>query len=88
MPVKLIFFISVMVLITLFIGFNLDNKTDISAIFYEFKNIPVIVLMLGSFCAGILFSLPFLISSKKKPKDKKTPTKEKKDSKPIEQMPL
>ncbi|MGL4985529.1 MAG: hypothetical protein ACRC5H_00120 [Treponemataceae bacterium] len=88
MRAKLIFFIIIMIIVTLFIGFNLDNKTDISIVFYEFKNLPVIVLMLGSFCCGILFSLPFLITEKHKklPKEKKDRGKNKNTS--IDEMPL
>ena len=68
------------VFIAFFAGFNLDNKCDVSLVFYTFKNIPVFFTILVSFAIGMLCSLPFaLIHRNKKAKKIKEP-KEKKVS--------
>ena len=61
MPWKLIFVILSIVVITCLIGFNLENKSNISLVFWEFEDVPVFMTMFCSFCVGILFSLPFSI---------------------------
>ena len=57
MPGKLVYFIIVMLMIALFMGFNLSNRCDISVIFYVF-----------TFLLGNIAVLPFLISSRHKMK--------------------
>ena len=41
MPWKLILFILSVVLVTIFIGFNLTNACDVSLGVYTFKNVPI-----------------------------------------------
>ncbi len=61
MPLKLILFILVLILVTLFIGFNLDNACNVSFGVYTFENVPVFMSILLSFAAGILIMIPFLL---------------------------
>ncbi len=61
MPWKLILFILVLVLATLFIGFNLDNACNVSFGVYTFEQVPVFMSILLSFAAGILVMVPFLL---------------------------
>lgn len=80
MIANLISIIIGIVFIAFFAGFNLDNKCDVSLVFYTFKNIPVFFTILVSFAIGMLCSLPFaLIHRNKKTKKVKEP-KEKKVS--------
>ena len=80
MIANLISIIIGIVFIAFFAGFNLDNKCDVSLVFYTFKNIPVFFTILVSFAIGMLSSLPFaLIHRNKKAKKIKEP-KEKKVS--------
>lgn len=80
MIANLISIIVGIVFIAFFAGFNLDNKCDVSLVFYTFKSIPVFFTILVSFAVGMLCSLPFaLIHRNKKAKKIKEP-KEKKAS--------
>lgn len=80
MPFKLIGTIILLVLITIFCGFNLEeaNKCDINLIFHVFEKVPVFLTVLTSFLAGIVVMLPFAFFRKKKCRDsqktKKTET--------------
>jgi len=62
MPGKLLYFIMVMLMLVLFMGFNL------SVIFHVFKDVPIFLSMLFSFLLGNIAVLPFLISSRHKMK--------------------
>lgn len=80
MIANLISIIVGIVFIAFFAGFNLDNKCDVSLVFYTFKNIPVFFTILVSFAVGMLCSLPFaLVHRTKKAKAQKEP-KAKKNS--------
>ena len=68
MPGKLLYFIIVMLMIALFMGFNLSNRCDISVIFYVFKDVPIFLSMLFAFLLGNIAVLPFLISNRHKMK--------------------
>jgi uncharacterized integral membrane protein len=72
MPWKFIVFIIICILLSLFIGVNLDNKTDISFVFVSIAKVPVFLVALFAFafggCAGILAAV--LRSSRKKKKEK------------------
>ena len=68
MPGKLVYFIIVMLMLVLFMGFNLSNRGDISVIFYVFKDVPIFLSMLFAFLLGNIAVLPFLISSRHKMK--------------------
>lgn len=66
MPVKLIGTIILLILVTIFAGVNLDNKCDITFIFYTFKDIPVFMTVIISFAIGAVFMLPFTFGRGKK----------------------
>ncbi len=70
MIANLISIIIGIVFIAFFAGFNLDNKCDVSLVFYTFKNIPVFFTILVSFAVGMLCSLPFALIHRSK-KEKK-----------------
>ncbi len=76
MSLKLLSFLSSLVLITLFIGFNLDNRCDVSFIFYTFRDVPIFVSLLFAFLCGSIAVLPF-VGHKKKSTGKKTPDQDK-----------
>lgn len=83
MVANLISIIIGIVFIAFFAGFNLDNKCDVSLVFYTFKNIPVFFTILVSFAVGMLCALPFALihRSKKAKKIKEKKTDEKNDIK-------
>ncbi len=59
MVLRLIGTIVGLVVIAFFVGFNLDNRCDVSVIFHTFKAAPVFITILISFIAGALFTMPF-----------------------------
>ena len=69
MPFKLIGTIIILVLVTVFCGFNLENKCNINLIFHNFENISVFLALMVSFLAGILVTLPFTLFKKKMTKE-------------------
>lgn len=75
MPIKLIGTIILLILVTIFAGVNLDNKCDITFIFYTFKDIPVFMTVIISFAIGAVFMLPFTFGRGKKKKCPKTEDK-------------
>ena len=66
MPIKLIGTIILLILVTIFAGVNLDNKCDITFIFYTFKEVPVFMTVIISFVIGVIIMLPFTFGRKKK----------------------
>ena len=74
-PFKLIGMIITMLIVVCFAGFNIDNRSNVSLIFYTFQNVPVFVTIFCSFSFGILFTLPFTIgrdSARRKVKEAKS----------------
>ncbi|MGP1431694.1 MAG: hypothetical protein ACTTI6_04515 [Treponema sp.] len=69
MPGKLLYFITLILLIALFMGFNLANRCNISVIFYVFKDVPIFLSMLFAFLLGNIAVLPFLIGSRRRIKN-------------------
>lgn len=65
MPIKLIFVILLAVIVAVFTGFNLDNKTNFW-LFYNFKDISVLFLVFSSFLLGVLVTLPFTFGKRKR----------------------
>ena len=68
MPGKLLYFIIIMLMLALFMGFNLSNRCDISIIFHVFKDVPIFLSLLFAFLLGNIAVLPFLISRRQKKK--------------------
>jgi len=54
MPWKLLAFIAIMAFVLVFVGFNLDNRCDISLIFVTFRSVPVVITILGTYVLGLL----------------------------------
>ena len=74
MPWKLILFILSVILVTIFIGFNLENACDVSLGVYVFKDVPIFMSLLLAFALGVLIMLPFTFGHSKK---EKKPTQKK-----------
>lgn len=64
MPFKLIGTILLVVLVAVLTGFNLSNKCTIW-FFHSFVNIPVFAMLITSFIAGVIVTLPFTIGRRK-----------------------
>lgn len=64
MPWKLLAFIVIMSLVLVFIGFNLDNRCDISVVFATFQSVPVVITILASFLSGLLAALVLSVAGR------------------------
>lgn len=76
MPVKLIAFILTLLIIVSFIGFNLENSSDIRIWFGEnglLTEVPIFVSFFVMYLIGVLSVIPFIVGWKwKKKTGKKT----------------
>ena len=90
MPLKLIGTIILLVIVTIFCGFNLEdvNKCDVNLVFYNFHNVPVFLTVLASFLAGIVVMLPFALFKKKMSKKQISQAAEKETKKAEKQKSL
>jgi len=71
MPWRLVVFILIFAVFLAFITFNLENKCKISFGFYTTPNeISVFITVFVSFFLGMLSTVPFILFSKKKRRDK------------------
>ncbi len=61
MPWKLILFLLCLVLVTFFVGFNLDNSCNINLGFKTYENVPIFLTVLISFASGVVIALLFSI---------------------------
>ncbi|GHT70293.1 hypothetical protein FACS1894110_21580 [Spirochaetia bacterium] len=68
MPWRLIGFILIFAVFVAFIGFNLDNKSDISFGFTRVEQAPVYLTVFFSFALGMILAVPFVISIRSKKK--------------------
>lgn len=64
MPWKLLALILIMSLVLVFIGFNLENRCDISLAFYTLTDVPVVITILASFLLGLLMAFPLSFARK------------------------
>ncbi|OHD80810.1 MAG: hypothetical protein A3J97_16855 [Spirochaetes bacterium RIFOXYC1_FULL_54_7] len=64
MPWKLLAFIITMSMVLVFIGFNLENRCDVSVAFHTFTNVPVVITILASFLLGLLMAFPLSFGRK------------------------
>ena len=78
MPIKLILTILLIILVTVFTGFNLENKCDIWLFFHTFKNVPAYAMIVGSFAAGVLLTIPFAFFHRSKSKGESESAEKKK----------
>jgi len=65
MPSRLFFLAIIVVLLVTFIGFNVENRCDISLAFYIMKDVPVVLTILSSFALGLVAALPFALRGRK-----------------------
>ena len=97
MPFKLIGTLILLVLVTIFAGFNIDNKCDINLIFKGFKDVPIFFSLMVSFVAGVFVTLPFTIGkgrrgaakaekTVKTAEEKKAEKQQKKEAKKAEKL--
>jgi len=63
---KLLAFIVIMALVLVFIGFNLDNRCDISIVFITFHTVPVVITILGAYLLGLVSALVLSIGRHRK----------------------
>lgn len=69
MPWRFLGYIIISVVFLFFIGFNLDNRCDISFGFTVLTGTPVYFTVFGSFMLGLICAIPVMISARfKKPK--------------------
>ena len=89
MPWKFVGILIVLILFVFFIGFNLENKTDISLGFVTFPNVPIFLSTIIAFIVGALVTIPLSIKSylkklrkeRKKKKEIKEPENKDKSNK-------
>ena len=60
MPRKLLVLILIMSLLLVFFGFNLENRSDVSLVFFTFTNVPVVLTLLVAFLLDLVVA--FFIS--------------------------
>jgi uncharacterized integral membrane protein len=80
MPWKFIVGLIILILFVVFIGLNLDYRTNVSLGFYTFENVPAFLIVIVSFLVGALVTLPISVFSKLRKsakKDKKQKLREK-----------
>lgn len=63
---KLIFFLLFLVIALFFIGFNLENRCDVSIVFHTFPDVPVVLSLLAAYVIGAFSVVPFLFGRRKK----------------------
>jgi uncharacterized integral membrane protein len=66
MPWKLILALIIAVIVAVFIGFNLDNYCDVGFGFTTVSSVPVYLTAMISFLAGMLATLPFVVTAGRK----------------------
>lgn len=72
MPWKLIGFVVLLVFATIFIGFNLNHRCDVSIGFTTFHDVPIFLSLLIAFVLGVLVMVPYtFFKSLSGPKQKK-----------------
>ena len=68
MIIRLLGTILSLVVLALFVGFNLDNKCNVNVLVHTFQNVPVFITIIISFVVGVLFTMPFAFSYKSQKK--------------------
>jgi uncharacterized integral membrane protein len=66
MPWRLIGFVLLFAIFLIFIGLNLGNSCDISFGFITIPQVPVYLTAFSAFVLGILWTIPFMISLRRK----------------------
>lgn len=66
MPFKLIGFLIVLLVAIFFIGFNLDNRCDVSVVLHTFEDVPIVLSLLAAYVLGSFSVIPFLLGRRRK----------------------
>jgi uncharacterized integral membrane protein len=82
MPWRLIGFILLFAFFLVFIGFNLENRCDISFGFFKLSGVPVYLTAFSAFVLGMLWAVPYVISLRFKRKPGQDAVKDKKKQGP------
>jgi uncharacterized integral membrane protein len=64
MPLRLLVFIAALAIVLVFIGFNFDNRCDISLLFVTFRSVPIVLTMLSAYILGLLSALVLAVRRK------------------------
>ena len=92
MPVKLVFFLLILIMVGTFVGFNIGHTSDISFWPSEkgtLTDVPILVSFFVMYIVGVLSVIPFFVGSryrkdeKKKIADAKKAVEEAKESKNV-----
>ena len=70
MPWKLVTLIIIMILAIVFVGFNLNNKGDISLVFISLKDVPVTLSTLSAYVLGLITALVLVLGKNRRIKEK------------------
>jgi uncharacterized integral membrane protein len=71
MPWRLIGFVLAGAVFLCFIGFNLENRCDISLGFVTFSQVPVFLTALSAFVLGLFLALPLVAFRSRNHREKK-----------------
>jgi uncharacterized membrane protein YciS (DUF1049 family) len=71
MPWRLLVFIVIGAVFLGFIGFNLENRCDVSFGFYVFSQVPVFLSTLFAFVLGLALAFPLAVSFRSASRRKK-----------------
>lgn len=66
MPFRLFAFFAFVVLLALFLGFNLDNRCDVSVVFRTFRDVPVVISLLFAYAIGVVSVVPVLLGARRR----------------------
>lgn len=64
------FSIAVIMVLALFLAFNIQITTSVSLVFIKYENIPIILVMIACFFAGTLFSFFLFFQTARKQRKK------------------
>lgn len=85
MPTKLIVFILTLVIIVSFIGFNIENKSDITLFPVEkgvLHDVPIFLSFFVMYVIGVISVIPFFVSRQSKKKKGEKPVESASDGTP------
>ncbi|MCR5605885.1 MAG: hypothetical protein K6F69_03595 [Treponema sp.] len=62
--VKVITSVCILALLTVFCGFNINNRCDVNLIFTTVTDVPVFVSLMVAFLAGVIIMVPVMLFNK------------------------
>lgn len=78
MPFKLLGTVVLLLVVTIFAGFNIDNKCNVNLIFRQFDNVPIFFSLMAAFVVGVVIMIPFTLGKRRTTESK--PVEEKKSA--------